>query len=445
MIFRLSFFWRILPIVLGCTAWSSAAKLKTVYEWKYIDYVWNDNVQKLNAIKNGQYNHTKIIPIDFQKISGGRVLVTTPRLFNNPASLSTVSNQTGDGGPLLEPYPNWDWHTSTDCTGITSVNRIFLDECNRLWIVDSGKIGNVQTCPAQIIAFNPETDEVLQRVIIPDELTHSSVNTNNGRLEIQTVETHGDSCSTTWVYIGDPEGYGLVIWNGSTIWRLEDDNVYAPDPEATIFSVDGENVTLELGVSSLVIPPPGFIEEGYLLFKPLASRIGYSVTLDDLHNSNTAGNTVTYYRSNFTIPSQELARVYSKFGVLIGGFATQLVVACWNIQYPLTSESVGTILEDDNALQFTSAAKITNGCRDEFEYEHYWLLTNRLQEFVLGIMDFNEVNYRILGANLAALVRGTVCEPEPHTVSPSIEDKFFFEFETVTVVSSAITASEYLN
>ncbi|XP_015521328.2 uncharacterized protein LOC107225390 [Neodiprion lecontei] len=426
-------------LMLAYAGWSSAVELKTFYEWKYIDYVWENDTQKQEAIKNEKYNYTKIIPFDFAKISGERVLVTTPRLFNNPASLSTISNQTGDGGPLLEPYPNWDWHTSTDCTGITSVNRVYLDNCNRLWIVDSGKIGNVSACPAKIIAFDAETDEVLEHVIIPDELTHNSVNTSNGRLEIQAVETSGDSCNETWLYIGDPEGYGLVIWNGSTIWRLENDNVYAPDPTATDFSVAKENVTLELGIFNVEITPTGFIEQGYLLFAPLASKKGYAATLDDFHNSNTAGNTITYYITNFTFPSQVLARVYSKSGVLIGAGTTRLVVSCWNLQYPLASEYVGTLLEDDDALQFASAAKIINGSQVGLEYEQYWVLTNRLQKLILGIMDFEDINFRILGARVAKLVNGTVCEPKTHNVSSSITDKLYLEFETDTIDSSAIS------
>lgn len=141
------------------------------------------------------------------------------------------------------------------------------------------------------------------------------------------------------MYISDPEGYGLVIWDGSDIWRLENDDVFAPDSSAPTFSVAGTNVTLELGVSSLAIPPPTFVEESYLLFKPMASYRGFAATLKDLHESKT-GSSVTYYRSNFTIPSQELARVFSSSGVLIGGFASQLVVACWNIQSPLESANI---------------------------------------------------------------------------------------------------------
>lgn len=208
----------ILLAILAFTGWSSAVELDTIYEWKYIDYVWQNSQQKQKAIDGGEYNYEKIVTVDFQKI-GNRVLVTTPRYYRNPASLSTVSAESCDGGPLLEPYPSWDWHRRGDCSGITSVNRVYVskrtdnfsmytthelltpqvDECNRLWVVDSGKIGDDQICPAQILRFDSETDRLLERVQIPLSLSHNSANSSKGRLEVQIVETEGESCENTWV------------------------------------------------------------------------------------------------------------------------------------------------------------------------------------------------------------------------------------------------------
>lgn len=41
-----------------------------------------------------------------------------------PSSLNVISNKIGNGGPLLEPYPNWSWAKNQNCSGITSVYRI---------------------------------------------------------------------------------------------------------------------------------------------------------------------------------------------------------------------------------------------------------------------------------------------------------------------------------
>lgn len=53
-----------------------------------------------------------------------KTFVTIIRDSGVPSSLNVISNKTGDGGPLLEPYPNWSWAKNQNCSGITSVYRV---------------------------------------------------------------------------------------------------------------------------------------------------------------------------------------------------------------------------------------------------------------------------------------------------------------------------------
>lgn len=39
-------------------------QFKTVYEWKYIDYEWDNASHKEAAIESGDYNYTKPVMID---------------------------------------------------------------------------------------------------------------------------------------------------------------------------------------------------------------------------------------------------------------------------------------------------------------------------------------------------------------------------------------------
>lgn len=148
---------------------------------------------------------------------------------------------------------------------------------------------------------------------------------------------------TSQVYIADPEGYGMVIHDGSDTWRLENDDVYASNSSSTTYNVAGANVTLEIGTSILVIPPPGFIDEDYMLLRPMSSLQDYAVKVEELHNSKSGSN-VTYYKGNITLPSQELVRVFSKSGVLVGALASDLVIACWYLGNPLATEYVVSIV-----------------------------------------------------------------------------------------------------
>ncbi|XP_046467781.1 major royal jelly protein 1-like [Neodiprion pinetum] len=417
----------ILPMILACTARCSA-DLDVLHTWKYIDYVWDNDTQKEDAVASGQYNATKIAINDVQQLPDGRVLVTTPKYFDNPASLSVISNTSGDGGPLLEPYPSWSWHTTDgNSSSITSVNRVRVDQCNRLWIVDSGKIGNDQVSPARILIFDPATDELLERIEIPDELSHNPNDTSKGKLELQAVETEGDTCEKTWVYIGDLEGWGLLIYNGSDIWRIDNDELFAPQEEYTTFSLNDKNVTLNTGVASMLILPDGFFREKSTIFKPMASEVGYGASVEDLHNS-FSGNEVRYYKTNFTAPSQELARDISSDGILIAGFPTVSVLVCWNIEWPLLDANVVTLQTSDEYLQFVSGVKITNGIQSGVEGDNVWVASIHLQQFISDSLDITEDNYYILGGNVKTLVNGTKCQTGPRTLVDDLNDKFFFSY-----------------
>lgn len=86
-----------------------------------------------------------------------------------------------------------------------SVGTLFLftqlDDFERLWLVDSGKIGSMRVCQAKILAFNISTDELIREIKIPNELSHNPKDKRRGELEISAVETSGDDSKRIWVGI----------------------------------------------------------------------------------------------------------------------------------------------------------------------------------------------------------------------------------------------------
>lgn len=49
--------------------------LQTVYEWKYIDYLWESEVQEKEFIETGKYDHKNLIPIDVDKAKGKTLFI----------------------------------------------------------------------------------------------------------------------------------------------------------------------------------------------------------------------------------------------------------------------------------------------------------------------------------------------------------------------------------
>lgn len=98
-----------------------------------------------------------------------RIFVTIPRFSPGvPVTLGTVAPTLGS---CIQPYPDYSWHSShgANCDGITSVLRIAIDECRRLWVLDTGKIGEIQKCPPQLLTFDLSTNLLIKRYRFPRE------------------------------------------------------------------------------------------------------------------------------------------------------------------------------------------------------------------------------------------------------------------------------------
>jgi hypothetical protein len=90
--------------------------------------------------------------------------------------------------PNLIPYPNWAAHQLPTDFGsafvdnnetIVSPYRVRADECDRLWVVDSGVIDVMSTyqqvAPVSIAIFDLNTDKLIRRYFIPSsQLTAAS-------------------------------------------------------------------------------------------------------------------------------------------------------------------------------------------------------------------------------------------------------------------------------
>ncbi|XP_034939876.1 major royal jelly protein 1-like [Chelonus insularis] len=386
---------------------NSAGKFKTVYKWSWIDYLWESETQRTLAILSGEYNYTKPVLIDVDVWKGGKIFVTTIRTDGVPASLTTISGVTGHGGPLLYPYPNWRWARKGDCNGITSVFRVAIDECDRLWVLDTGKINENHVCPAQLLAFDLHTDRLIRRVKIPKSVAQNNLS-KHGLLVTPIIETSGVHCSRTYVYMADVTGNGLVIFNGTTVWRLESP-VYAPQEIAATVTIANESFYLDDGILGMALSPKMRKNLRYLMFRPLASFDMVSVETTNLQESYT-GDPIHYMLVSRALPSQAAAMAFSTEGTLFFGLTHDLAMACWHIDKPITKENIVILDKDENAYQFVSGVKVIPSWITK-NHEEVWIVTNRYQKIALETQNFNEINFRIMASSVDKLVDNTNCSP----------------------------------
>lgn len=92
-----------------------------------------------------------------------------------------------DQSPLLNPYPNWElnelpnenFQTNDGQTDfgeennsrLLSVFGLKVDECDRLWMTDSGLVNVLgsprQYAPTSVVIYDLKTNKLIRRFIIP--------------------------------------------------------------------------------------------------------------------------------------------------------------------------------------------------------------------------------------------------------------------------------------
>ncbi|XP_018346761.1 PREDICTED: major royal jelly protein 3-like isoform X2 [Trachymyrmex septentrionalis] len=348
-------------------------KVNYIYEWKYVDFIWESNEQKKDAINSGTYNRSACTLFDVDKAKDGRIFVTATRELGpgSPASLATVTNETGPGGPLLRPYPNWSWHNS-NCTCDNIIR------CNHIFALDSGKIGPDHICNPKLLIFNLKDDTLVKTIYIPFDIASNA--TGFGSLITPFVYIP-KKCTQFLhemiVFMADIQGKGLVVYDSSvkSMCRVESDYMI---PTENLVSIANQKFPYDGGILSAVT----FYDELYYVTSP-GMKI-YKIKIKSL----------------LKCPNKEEANKNTKIAIKIPSDSGQIASAGHSIFYSDTDGNaiLGTnvfkkpdkntviLAQDDKKLQAISSLKSS----------YYWNrligLSDKFHRFVLGTVNLNEVN-----------------------------------------------------
>ncbi|KAG7191013.1 hypothetical protein KM043_007059 [Ampulex compressa] len=383
---------------LRCTLGSS---LEVVFQWKYLDWIW-PNVQLTGKNFTLGNSFTQDVDID----GTGRIFVTSPQWLEGvPIGLSLITSTQGPGGPLLIPYPDWSWHTPFSCESIVSVYRLAIDECNRLWVVDTGRIRSNAVCPTKILIFDLGTDRLIHKYVVPNDQVL------NGKAALVTpIVDVGKTCLDTYLYVADVDQNGLLIYDlyRDHSWRVNNTrgNAFGPDDDAMYITIAGESFDLTDGTLGMSLSPPGFYVHRYLYFNSLAS---YHQKFTDTYSLKHSEFTEpVIFQSNYKRASQAGVQATSRRGVIFFQLVQLTAIACWNIEKPFTPENVVIIAQDEETLQYVSGIKVI---RNRHGKEELWFNTNRLQKTINMTLKPTETNFRIIRGIVDDIIKGTNCEP----------------------------------
>ncbi|XP_046959688.1 uncharacterized protein LOC124529816 [Vanessa cardui] len=390
----------------------------TLYKWKQLDFEFPSDNHRRYAIANGDYIPENILPLGLE-VWGSRVWVTMPSWRRGvPATLATVPRSGGVTSPRLKPYPDWSFHRafnkSSGCSGLTSVFRMNIDHCGRLWVLDSGQIDTQdnpkQICPPSIIVFDLKTDLPIARYIIPKEyVLQDSLFSNI------ILDTRRKDCSDLHAYIADTWRFGLLVFRESdkSFWRFSH-HLFFPDPLASNYTLHGLNFQWTDGIFGLALSPVDQSEERTLYFHAMSSYREFLVKTSVLRDSSRVNDSSTEFSiigESRGLFGQSSASAIDKQGVMFYGLVTRDTIACWDTAKSYSKPNLGVVAMNKETLVFPNDIRI-----DQEERQSVWVITNRLPMFQASGLDANDYNYRIMYADTKEAVRGTVCNPvfQPH-------------------------------
>uniref|UniRef100_A0A182QDH9 Bee-milk protein n=1 Tax=Anopheles farauti TaxID=69004 RepID=A0A182QDH9_9DIPT len=397
-------------------------QLKSVIEWKAADFVFPTPQERAEALATGRYKPENCIPldmdVDYSNPARSRLFVTIPRFVDGiPYTLGKVSRNQGPSGSLIEPFPNAAIQArpeNNNCQGIVSVFRVKIDECNRMWVLDTGKIGEKRICLPQLLVIDMKTDAIIHRYRIPESQLVCEVSLLvNLLVDVQDPAPLG-SCQNTKVYMADVTAPGMIVYDMSRgkSWRITNKQMH-PNPDYGTFTVSNESFDLMDGIVAMALSPriPSdnvIFSSNYgtnwrpssdrlLYFHALASVTENSVKTSVLHNDTVWEQDVEAlpraFRPIGKRPSQSVAEAMDSNGNLFFGLVEQNAIACWDSTTPYHPANMRIVSQNSETLQFPSGIKVV---RNRKGVEELWVLTCRFQKVMTGSLNTtSETNFRI--------------------------------------------------
>ncbi|XP_053682299.1 major royal jelly protein 1-like [Sabethes cyaneus] len=424
--------------VQGQQQYTFGKELKRVSQWNSLDFVFSSPAERENALASRRFIPENCIPLDMDvdynsNPMRSRVFVTVPRFIEGiPATLTTISNQQGAGGPLLEPYPNAAIQSNPEasrCNGIISVFRTMIDDCNRLWLVDTGKIGDRRICLPKIVAFDLRTDQIIHRYEIPAAQLVCDLSLLVSILVDVSDPPPLGSCSKTMIYVADVTGSGLIVYDMSRgkSWRVTN-RLMNPNPDYGTFTIANESFDLMDGMLSMALSPKtpstdftfnsaygssnsfnsALINDRLLFFHALASISESAVRTSVLHNDTMweedVGATPRAFRVIGRRTTQSAPEAMDSNGNLYFGLLSQMAIACWDSTTNYNPHNFRIVSQNLETLQFPSGLKVI---RNRKGVEELWVLTCRFQKIMTGSLNTNETNFRIQAIQIPELLGGS--------------------------------------
>ncbi|KAH8310873.1 hypothetical protein KR044_003342 [Drosophila immigrans] len=364
------------------------------------------------SLGSDQAKNKLFLPVDIDIEYGDegrhRTFLTIPRLSAGTAfTLATVAS--GDNAvlenPRLEAYPSMEWHLPVNnCSGITSAIRTYIDDCWRLWVVDSGQVNSLQLCSPHILIFDLVKDELVQRYAMPSHLYTPSISIFTAMVVDLSESDAPNKCLGGKAYIADAWGYGLIVFDALTgkSWRIEHESMQPSLGVRRFGSAYAGIFTVSLS--------PSHAAERFLYFHTLNSFFEIAIPLELVNNASiwqsNAATVSKHFRILGTRGIQCESEVMDNGGNLYCSLISLGALISWNEHSNYTANDIRAVAYNPQQLKFVTGLKINRNSKGENEL---WALSSDPKLFVGGSLKDDEVKFQIIGCRTADLLSSTPC------------------------------------
>ncbi|KAK9680925.1 Major royal jelly protein [Popillia japonica] len=395
-----------------------ATKFKKVFEFNELDFDYPTEASRQHDIDTKVFIPGVPAPIDmdvyYAPDKKHTTFVTIPRFQAGiPVTLGSVLT-TSTGKNIIQPFPSWKWHRDPEhCRRdrLVSVYRIKIDNCGRLWVLDTGRHLDKKVCDMQILAFDLATNQLIHKYTIPDDLLEPR------SILVTPIIDIRENCSDVFVYVADCQTFSIIVYDvmNDRAWRASDKTMY-PYPNYGTYRIQGEQFDLMDGVLGMDLSPyhPG--QDRKLFYHAMSSATENWALTSDLKNEDYFKHDPSAHPELFHTykgyrQSQSAAEAIDRNGIAFFGQMTETTISCWNTATEYGPSNIDVIEYNPQTLQFASGVKVIDNPRG---HQELWVLTSRFQKVATGTLSPNEVNFRIQAIRVEDAVAGTRCKAIRH-------------------------------
>lgn len=255
--------------------------------WNRLDWAFPNQDMKSRFETNQYWKHA--IPTGIKTDRNRTIYAAVPRWAKGiPATMNYITLE--NGNPILHAFPNWEWNRAGNVDVLQSVMGYEIDEYNRMWILDQGKIAYAPSEPGsqKLILWDLNSGKLLDYVRIPDEIAPYRTSFLN---DIVVDNKNG------FAYITDsgsgwpdhPVAGGIIVYNMRTkaFRRVLDRDYSTQDFPGFLFEIDDRQVyrdrPMKMGADGIALSA----DRSTLYYCPLTARNLYAVDTALLRDYDT--------------------------------------------------------------------------------------------------------------------------------------------------------------